>query len=574
MDSKILDKAKSWLGLEYDEETRSEVQALIDNNPKELEDAFYKDLDFGTGGLRGVMGSGTNRMNVYTVSMATQGLANYINSAVSGEKSVAIAHDSRNNSDVFARKAAEVLAANGIKVYLYPELRPTPQLSYTVRHFGCSAGLVVTASHNPKEYNGYKVYWDDGGQIVPPHDKAIIDEVRKISNPKDVKFGAKDEMIEIIGTELDDLYRETLLKESIYSESIAGQAEMPIVYTNLHGTGITQVPALLTAMGFRNIHSVKEQEKPDGNFPTVHSPNPEEKAALDLSLQLGKKVDAEILMGTDPDADRVGIAVKDLNGDLVLLNGNETACMLTHYILSGLKAKGRSPKNGFVCSTIVTTELMDRIAKKFDVPCYVTLTGFKWIAAQIRAKENTEKFICGGEESYGFMIGDAVRDKDAVVTGAILCEVAAWAKEKGSSFYEELIAMYAEYGFFREALVSLVKKGKDGAEQIAAMMERFRTDTPSEIAGSKVIEMRDYKTGEIKNFVSGETTSTGLPSSNVIQFYLEDGCKVTARPSGTEPKIKFYFSLNTEIEGKSDFEAAKKKMDDRIEELKVAFVEA
>jgi len=574
MDSKVLDKAKSWLGPEYDEETRNEVQALIDSNPKELEDAFYKDLSFGTGGLRGIMGPGTNRMNIYTVSMATQGLANYIISAVDGEKSVAIAHDSRNNSDVFARKAAEVLAANGIKIYLYPELRPTPQLSFTVRHFGCSAGIVVTASHNPKEYNGYKVYWDDGGQIVPPHDKAIIEEVRKISSPKDVKFGAKDEMIEIVGTDLDDLYRETLLKESIYSESIAGQADMPIVYTNLHGTGITQVPALLTAMGFRNIHSVKEQEKPDGNFPTVHSPNPEEKAALDLSLQLGKAVDAEILMGTDPDADRVGIAVKDLNGDLILLNGNETACILTHYILSGLKAKGRFPKNGFVCSTIVTTELMNRIAEKFDIPCYVTLTGFKWIAGQIRAKEGTEKFICGGEESYGFMIGDAVRDKDAVVTGAMLCEVAAWAKEKGSSFYEELIAMYAEYGFFREALVSLVKKGKDGAEQIAAIMERFRTDTPSEIAGSKVVEMRDYKKGEIKNLVSGETTGTGLPSSNVIQFYLADGCKVTARPSGTEPKIKFYFSLHTEIEGKSDFEAAKSKLEARIAELKEAFVNA
>jgi phosphoglucomutase len=574
MDSKVLDKAKSWLGPEYDEETRNEVQALIDSNPKELEDAFYKDLSFGTGGLRGIMGPGTNRMNIYTVSMATQGLANYIISAVDGEKSVAIAHDSRNNSDVFARKAAEVLAANGIKIYLYPELRPTPQLSFTVRHFGCSAGIVVTASHNPKEYNGYKVYWDDGGQIVPPHDKAIIEEVRKISSQKDVKFGAKDEMIEIVGTDLDDLYRETLLKESIYSESIAGQADMPIVYTNLHGTGITQVPALLTAMGFRNIHSVKEQEKPDGNFPTVHSPNPEEKAALDLSLQLGKAVDAEILMGTDPDADRVGIAVKDLNGDLILLNGNETACILTHYILSGLKAKGRFPKNGFVCSTIVTTELMNRIAEKFDIPCYVTLTGFKWIAGQIRAKEGTEKFICGGEESYGFMIGDAVRDKDAVVTGAMLCEVAAWAKEKGSSFYEELIAMYAEYGFFREALVSLVKKGKDGAEQIAAIMERFRTDTPSEIAGSKVVEMRDYKKGEIKNLVSGETTGTGLPSSNVIQFYLADGCKVTARPSGTEPKIKFYFSLHTEIEGKSDFEAAKSKLEARIAELKEAFVNA
>ena len=574
MNPEVLAKAKLWLGAEYDEDTRHAVQTLIDTDAKTLEDAFYKDLEFGTGGLRGVMGPGTNRMNVYTVSMATQGLANYINKAGEGEKSVAIAHDSRNNSDVFARKAAEVLAANGIKVYLYPELRPTPQLSFTVRHFGCTAGIVITASHNPKEYNGYKVYWSDGGQIVPPHDKAIIEEVRKISSPKEVNLNADEQMIEVIKNNIDDYYRETLLKESIYAESIAGQAMMPIVYTNLHGTGITQVPELLKDMGFRNIHSVKEQEKPDGNFPTVHSPNPEEKAALDLALKLGKEVDAEILMGTDPDADRVGIAVKNLDGELELLNGNETACILTHYILSGLKEKGRFPENGFICSTIVTTELMNRIAEKFNIPCYVTLTGFKWIAEKIREQEGSGKFICGGEESYGFMVGDAVRDKDAVVTGAMLCEVAAWAKAKGSSFYEELIAMYAEYGFYREALVSIVKKGKDGAEQIAAMMERFRTNTPTEIAGSKVIEMRDIKKGEIKNFLTGETFETDVPSSNVIQFYLEDGSKVTARPSGTEPKIKFYFSLNTKIAGKSDFEAAKKKLDSRIEELKAAFIDA
>ena len=574
MDETILEKARQWLGEEFDQETRDEVQSLIDGNPKELEDAFYKDLEFGTGGLRGVMGAGTNRMNIYTVSMATQGLANYVNTAVDGEKTVAIAHDSRNNSHIFARKAAEVLAANGIKVYLYPELRPTPQLSYTVRHFGCAAGIVVTASHNPKEYNGYKVYWDDGGQIVPPHDKGIIAEVRKVKSPADVKLVAKNELIEIVGTELDATYRDTLLKESIYPESIANQAEMPIVYTGLHGTGITQVPALLAAMGFKKIHSVKEQEKPDGNFPTVHSPNPEEQPALDLSLKLGKKIDAEIIMGTDPDADRVGIAVKNLNGDLVLLNGNETACILTHYILKGLKDTGRFPDKGFICSTIVTTELMNRIADKFGIPCYVTLTGFKWIAGKIREKEATEKFICGGEESYGFMIGDAVRDKDAVVTGAMLCEVAAWAKAKGSSFYEELISMYAEYGFFREALVSLVKKGKDGAEQIASMMERFRTDTPTEIAGSKVVEMRDYKKGEIKNFQTGETSPTNIPGSNVIQFYLEDGSKVTARPSGTEPKIKFYFSLQAEVEGKSDFEEVKERVDARIEELKEAFISA
>lgn len=575
MDPKIIENANTWLGPEYDQQTRDEVQALLNGDPKELEDAFYKDLEFGTGGLRGIMGVGTNRMNEYTVSMATQGLANYINKAGEGdEKSVAIAHDSRNNSHVFARKAAEVFSANEIKVFLFPELRPTPELSFAVRQYGCTAGVVITASHNPKEYNGYKVYWSDGGQIVSPQDKAIIEEVRKVSGPGKVKTNADQALIEIIGADLDDAYRKTLLKESIFPESIAKQAEMPIVYTGLHGTGITQIPQLLKDMGFRNINLVKEQEKPDGNFPTVHSPNPEEHAALDLSLKLGKEVDAEIVMGTDPDSDRVGIAVKNLDGELVLLNGNETASILTHYILSGLREKGRLPQNGFVCRTIVTTELVDRIADKFGISHYHTLTGFKYIAAKIRELEGKEKFICGGEESYGFMIGDAVRDKDAVVTGAILCEVAAWAKAKGSSFYEELIAMYAEYGFFREALVSLVKKGKDGAEQIAAMMERFRTSTPTEIAGSKVVEMRDYKTGEIRNMSTGKTSPTFLPSSNVIQFYLEDGSKVTARPSGTEPKIKFYFSLHSEIEGKKDFEDVKAKLDRRIEELKEAFVNA
>jgi len=574
MDAKIIAKAKSWLEPEYDQDTRAEVEALLNGDPKALEDAFYTDLEFGTGGLRGVMGVGTNRMNEYTISMATQGLANYINKAgETEEKSVAIAHDSRNNSHVFARKAAEVFSANGIKVYLFPELRPTPELSFAVRHYGCTSGIVITASHNPKEYNGYKVYWSDGGQIVSPHDKAIIEEVRAIKGPSEVRRNAEQSLIEIIGSELDEAYRATLLKESIYPEAIREQANIPIVYTALHGTGITQIPELLQDMGFKNINLVQEQEKPDGNFPTVHSPNPEEQAALDLSLKLGKEVDAEIIMGTDPDADRVGIAVKNLEGNLVLLNGNETASILTHYILSGLKTKGRLPKNGFVCRTIVTTELIDRIADNFSVGNYITLTGFKYIAAKIRELEGREKFICGGEESYGFMVGDAVRDKDAVVTGAILCEIAAWAKSKGSSFYEELISMYAEYGFFREALVSLVKKGKDGKEQIAQMMEDFRTSTPVEIAGSKVIEMRDYLKGEIRDMESGTTSPTHLPKSNVIQFYLADGSKVTARPSGTEPKIKFYFSLHTEIRGKQDFEEKKALLDRRIEELKEAFID-
>ena len=573
MEPNILAKAKTWLGDAYDDETRAEVQRMIDSDPKGLEDAFYTDLVFGTGGLRGLMGAGTNRMNAYTVSMATQGLANYINRAATAEeKSVAIAHDSRNNSHLFARKAAEVFAANGIKVYLFRELRPTPELSFAVRYLKCSAGIVVTASHNPKEYNGYKVYWSDGGQIVPPHDKAIIQEVRKVDGPAKVKSQVDEELIEIIGEEIDEKYREAVLRESIHPESIADSADMPIVYTSLHGTGITQMPIVLKELGFRNIHIVEDQEKPDGNFPTVHSPNPEEKAALDLALQLGEKIDADMVMGTDPDADRVGIAVKGLEGRLILLNGNETASMLTYYLLSGLTEKGRLPKNGFVCRTIVTTELVDEIAEAYGVNCYVTLTGFKYIAEKIRELEGREKFIGGGEESYGYMVGDSVRDKDAIVTGAMLCEIAAWAHSRGKTFYEELIDMYVQFGVYREALVSLVRKGKDGAEQIRAMMDDFRTNMPKSIAGSDVVEVRDYQTDTITDMKTGSTRPTGLPQSNVMQFYLADGSKVTARPSGTEPKIKFYFSLRTKIENKSEFEAVKRRLERRIEELKDAFV--
>ncbi len=573
MEPNILAKAKTWLGDAYDEETRAEVQHMIDTDPKGVEDAFYTDLVFGTGGLRGLMGAGTNRMNAYTVSMATQGLANYINRASKTDvKSVAIAHDSRNNSRLFARRAAEVFASNGIKVYLFGELRPTPELSFAVRYLKCSAGVVVTASHNPKEYNGYKVYWSDGGQIVPPHDKAIIQEVRKVDGPTKVKNQVDEELIEIIGEEIDRKYREAVLRESIHPESIADSADMPIVYTSLHGTGITQMPIVLKELGFKNIHIVKEQEKPDGDFPTVHSPNPEEKAAMDLGLQLGEKVDADMVMGTDPDADRVGIGVKDLDGRLILLNGNETASILTHYLLSGLKEKGRLPDNGFVCSTIVTTELINEIADAYGVNCYVTLTGFKYIAEKIREVEGREKFIGGGEESYGYMIGDSVRDKDAIVTGAMLCEIAAWAHSRGKTFYEELIDMYVKYGLYREALVSLVKKGKDGAEQIRAMMDDFRTNMPKSIAGSDVVEVRDYQTDTITDMKSETTRPTGLPQSNVMQFYLADGSKVTARPSGTEPKIKFYFSLRADLGDKSEFGTAKKRLEKRIEELKHAFV--
>ena len=572
MDASTLEKARFWTGDAFDEKTRAEVQNLLDTDQKTLDDAFYKGLEFGTGGLRGLMGAGTNRMNSYTVAMATQGLANYINKNVAGEKSIAIAHDPRNNSHLFARKAAEVMAANGIKAYLFSELRPTPELSFAVRHFKCTAGIVVTASHNPKEYNGYKVYWSDGAQIVAPQDMAIIEEVAKITSPTQVKSTVNADLIEIIGDDIDKLYRDTLKKESIHPDAINSEKDMPIVYTSIHGTGITQVPQLLADLGFENVHIVEEQRKPDGDFPTVHSPNPEEKAALDLAIHLARKVDAEILLGTDPDADRVGIAVKDLNDELVLLNGNETVSMLVYYQLSQLKEMGSLPDNGFVCRTIVTTELVDAIAKHFNTTCYVTLTGFKYIAAKIRELEGKEKFIGGGEESYGYMVGDAVRDKDAVVTAALLCEIAAWARNNDSSFYQEMVKMYMQFGFYREGLVSIVRMGKDGAEEIRNIMTSYREETPKVIAGSEVVEMRDYLTDEIINFKTGEKGKTHQPKSNVIQFYLADGSKVTARPSGTEPKIKFYFSVNVRLKSIRDFENTRNKLDARIEELKDAFI--
>jgi phosphoglucomutase len=520
------------------------------------------------------MGAGTNRMNVYTVSMATQGLANYINRTVTdAEKSIAIAYDCRINSPLFAETAAKVMAANGIKAYLFEELRPTPELSFAVRQLGCTAGIVITASHNPKEYNGYKVYWNDGAQIIDPHDKLIIEEVRKIKSPADVKTDGDKNLIVDIGEEMDDLYQKTLMKEIINPEVIKAQHEMEIVYTSIHGTGITQIPSMLTELGFTNVNIVSEQADPDGEFPTVESPNPEEQPALALALELGEKMEAEIILGTDPDADRVGIAVKDLDGKYVLLNGNETGAMLTYYLLSQRKEKGTLPANGFVCSTIVTTELIDRIADKFNIPCYTTLTGFKHIAAVIRKKEGQEKFIGGGEESYGYMIGDNVRDKDAVMTSVVLCEIAAWAKSKGSSFYQELINMYIDLGLYREALVSLVKKGRDGAEIISSIMDGYRNNTPTSIAGSDVVEMRDFLSGEIKNFKDGTTGKTTVPKSNVIQFYLADGSKITARPSGTEPKIKYYFSLHADIDSNETFVEMRDKLNRRIEELKAAFVQ-
>lgn len=572
MTTEIREKAEFWMSDAFDEHTRTAVKALMEENPKELEDAFYKDLEFGTGGLRGIMGPGTNRVNKYTIAMATQGLSNYIKKATSEKNpSVAIAHDCRNNSHIFARKSAEVLAANGIKAYLFSDLRSTPELSHAVRHLGCTSGIMVTASHNPKEYNGYKVYWEDGGQIVPPHDKGIIEEVRKIKSPNEIKQKPEKELIAIIGEDVDTAYRKITINEIRRPKIIKANSDMPIVFTPIHGAGIALVP-ILAELGFANVHVVEEQKKPNGDFPTVHSPNPEEAAALDLALKLGREENADIVLGTDPDGDRIGIAVKNEQGDLVLLNGNQTAAMLTHYILSTLKADEKLPENGFICKTIVTTELLDRIAEKYNLPCYSTLTGFKYIAEKIRELDGKEKFICGGEESYGFLVGDSVRDKDANVTGALLCEVAAWARSIGSTFYKELLNLYAEYGLYREALVSLVKKGKDGAEQIEKIMQGYRDNTPTEISGSEVMEMMDYQSGKIRNMRSGEIRDTGLPKSNVVQFCLADGSKVTARPSGTEPKIKFYFSIHAELKSTADYETVSKQLDNRIDELKAAFV--
>ena len=574
MNKEIEQKAKKWLSKGFDEETKQEVEALLKGDPKILEDAFYKDLEFGTGGLRGVMGVGTNRMNIYVVGMATQGLANYINlqKKKGDNPSVAIAFDSRINSALFAKTAAEVLSANGIKAFLFQELRPTPQLSFAVRHFGCTSGIVITASHNPKEYNGYKVYWKDGGQVVSPQDAGIIAEVRKVDGPSKVKWDANQELIELVDEKIDAAYLQTIFNQSLNPAAIMKQAQMPIVFTSLHGTGITQMPEALEGLGFKNVHIVPEQSEPDGDFPTVHSPNPEEKAALDLALKLAGKIKAGILLGTDPDSDRVGIAVPDQKGEMVLLNGNETSAVLTYYLLSEQKRQGILPENPLVCRTIVTTELIDLIAEDFGAFPAVTLTGFKYIAELIGRFEGQKKFVGGGEESYGYLIGDAVRDKDAIITGALLCELAAWAVNKGSSLYQELIDIYVRYGYYREALVSLEKKGKDGAVEIEAIMEGYRNNPPTKLAGTAVREVRDYYTGTIKNLQDGSTRLTGLPKSDVVQFALADGSIVTARPSGTEPKIKFYFSLKAKLKSAGEFEKIRKELDERIAIFKEAFV--
>lgn len=560
----IEQKVAAWLNGNFDEATKNEIRKMQTEHPNELADAFYKNLEFGTGGLRGVMGVGTNRMNKYTVGMATQGYANYLKQCFPNGVKVAIAHDSRNNSRFFAETTANVFAANGIKVFLFEELRPTPELSFAIRELGCQGGVVCTASHNPKEYNGYKAYWDDGSQLVPPHDKNVIKEVDKIASVDDVKWSGGKENITIIGKELDEKYMEMVKGLSVYPEVIAKHKDLKIVYTPIHGTGIMLVPPVLSLFGFRNVHIVKEQADPDGNFPTVAYPNPEESEAMSFGLKLAEELDADILCGTDPDADRLAIGVKDSHGKWVLMNGNQTAVLAFNYLIEARKTKGIAKPNDMVITTIVTTPMIDAIAAGNGVGCYRVLTGFKWIAEMIRQKEGKENYIIGGEESFGLMIGDKIRDKDGISAVALLCEMAAYEKEKGRSLYEKMIDLYVEYGFYKEHLISITKKGMDGQQQIAAMMESYRNNPPKTINGSAVVKLLDYELRKGSNPKTGEEWVIDLPKSNVLQFILEDGSSISARPSGTEPKIKFYFSVNTKLASAAEFDKVNAALDEKI----------
>lgn len=569
IDQEILDRAQVWLTGNYDEETKTQVKSLLENNPTELIDSFYRDLEFGTGGLRGIMGAGTNRMNRYTVGMATQGLANYLKMMFPDVDpiKVAISYDSRNNSRLFAQITAEVFASNGFKVFLSDVMRPTPLLSFAVRHLNCQSGVMLTASHNPKEYNGYKAYWDDGAQLIPPHDKNVIKEVEKIKSIDDVKFIGNQENIELFGEELDNAYYEKALGLSLSPEIISKYSDLRIVFTPLHGAGTTMVPECLKMYGFKNVISVPEQSIPDGNFPTVHSPNPEEGTALEMAIKLGIEKDAELIMATDPDADRVGIAVKDNSGKFVLLNGNQTASVLLYYILKQWNDQGKLTGNEFMVKTIVTSELLSDIAKKYNIDYFDCLTGFKWIAEVIRRFEGEKKYIGGGEESYGYLIGDFVRDKDALTACALIAETAAWAKSMGKSIFDLLIDIYIEYGFYKEKLISITKKGKSGAEEIQEMMKNLRENPPKTIAGEQVVLMNDFEFRKSKNLIDNTETSIELPKSNVLQFFLADGSKISARPSGTEPKIKFYFGVKGKIEHRKDFERIDQDLETKVQAI-------
>lgn len=562
------DRAKQWLGHEYDEQTRAEVQRMMDEDPKLLEESFYKDLEFGTGGMRGIMGIGTNRINKYTLGAATQGLANYLKQQFPDkQKSVAIAFDVRNNSDVFAKVVANILTGNGIRVFLFESFRPTPELSFSVRHWNCDAGIVLTASHNPPEYNGYKVYWNDGGQIVPPHDTAVISEVQKV-RPSEIKFEGNSNLIQHIGKETDDAFIKACINHIGFTDK--GKENLKIVFTSIHGTSIAITPKAFEEAGFTDVHLVEEQAIPSGMFPTVKSPNPEEPAALKMALELAEEINADIVIGTDPDADRLGIAVRNLDGKMILLNGNQTNTVLIDYLLQQRENDGMDGSE-FIGSTIVTSDIFFELAEHYNVECKTGLTGFKWIADMIRKAEGVQTFIGGGEESFGFMVGDFVRDKDSVTSTLLACEIAANAKANGSSFFEELIRIYTKTSHYYEDLVSIVREGKDGATEIKEMMSNFRQNPPKELGGSKVVKINDYQRSVSKDLISGAETQIDIPKSNVLIFYTENGAKVCARPSGTEPKIKFYFSVKQTLNQESDFEKSQTELMQRIERLKEEF---
>ncbi len=570
LDQETKARVDQWLNGNYDADTKAAIETLQRENEEELVDSFYKSLEFGTGGLRGIMGVGSNRMNKYTVGTATQGLANYLKKALPNQAiKAAIAHDSRNNSRFFAEVTANVFAANGIKVYLFESLRPTPELSFAIRHLGCHTGVVLTASHNPKEYNGYKAYWNDGGQVVPPHDKNIIAEVNAIHSVEEVKFEGDASLIESIGKEVDEAYLNTLKSFSLSPEIIEAQKDLKIVFTPIHGTGVTLVPPVLAKFGFTNVTMVEAQAEPEGNgdFPTLVYPNPEEAEALSMALAKAQEIDADILLGTDPDADRVGIAVKNHHGEFQLLNGNQTATLLFNYLIETRKERGMASPNDFVAKTIVTTDLIDAFAAHHGIHCFNTLTGFKYIAEVIRENEGKLKFICGGEESYGYLIGDDVRDKDAVASVALICEMVAVLKHQGLSPFDKLMEIYQQFGFYKEHLISVTKKGKKGAEEIAEMMKTLRENPPKTINGSALVRLRDYQASVEKNIQNGEESPLDFPKSNVLQFFTEDGSKISARPSGTEPKIKFYFSVKAPLANKEAFDTVAAQLDQKIQAI-------
>ena len=565
------EKAQKWLTPAYDAETQAEVKRMLENPDKtDLIEAFYKDLEFGTGGLRGIMGVGSNRMNIYTVGAATQGLSNYLNKCFEGKKdiSVVVGHDCRNNSRLFAEISANIFSANGIKVYLFEDMRPTPEMSFAIRHLGCQSGIILTASHNPKEYNGYKAYWDDGAQVLAPHDKGIIEEVNKISSASEIKFEGNKELIQVIGKEIDDEYLRQVHTISIDPEVIKRQKDLKIVYTPIHGTGMMLIPQSLKLWGFENVHCVPEQMVKSGDFPTVVSPNPENAEALSMAIDLAKKLDADIVMASDPDADRVGMACKDSKGEWVLVNGNQTCLIFLYYIIKNRIAMGKMKGNEFVVKTIVTTELIKAVADKNNIEMMDCYTGFKWIAREIRLNEGVKQYIGGGEESYGFLAEDFVRDKDAVSACSLLAEICAWAKDQGKTLYDILMEIYVEYGFSKEVTVNVVKPGKSGADEIKAMMDNFRACPPKELGGSKVVLVKDYKSLKATD-AEGNVTDLQMPeTSNVLQFFTEDGTKVSVRPSGTEPKIKFYMEIKGEMQCPKCYAGADADATEKVEAVK------